>query len=152
MRGKLPARPGASPYPLRNLAAVDSVDIHYTAGGTNQTVENIAAYQIGPSAQEAFPAIAYHIVVPADGVPRLCNSLDRRVWHNGGSGRNERAVGICYTGNSQPTPAQLRGIRQAIIWCQDQLGRQLIVGGHKDTHPTACPGPAWPSWKASVLP
>ena len=152
-RGKLPTRPGTDgQYPTRNLAAVDSVDIHYTASPVSGTVQAIAAYQVGPSAQEAFPAIAYHLIVDGAGVISWCHSLDRRVWHNGGSGRNERAIGLCYIGNSEPTSAQKRALRDAIRWCQEQLGRQLVVAGHKDSYQTLCPGPSWPGWRAEILP
>lgn len=82
----------------------------------------------------------------------LLHDLDVRVWHNGGYLRNETAVGLCYTGNYEPNPAQRRGLREAIRWCERRLGRSLFVSGHKDTYATACPGPTWPAWKSEVLP
>lgn len=153
MRGKLPVRAGydqRNPYPQRDLSRVDSIDFHYTAGSPSSTVLAIAQYQTGSGSHEAFPAIAYHIVVDGSGTPHLCHDLDRRVWHNGGSGRNERAIGICYTGNIQPSSVQLKGLKEARLWCEEQISRKLTLQGHKDTYATACPGPAWPNWKSSV--
>lgn len=152
IRGTLPTRPGYAPYPRRNINAVDSVDIHYTAGPYTSSTYDIAAYQTGPTAQLDFPEIAYHLMVEADGTVYWCHDLNKRTWHNGASGRNERAVGICFVGNGTPLEAQKVGIRQAIQWSQEHLGRQLAVSGHKDTYPTACPGAAWPSWKSEILP
>lgn len=153
LRGKLPIRPGTNGrYPGRDLAAVDSVDLHYTAGPSTSTVQAIAAYQTGPKAQEPFPAIAYHLIVDNRGAVSWCHDLDRRVWHNGAPGRNERAIGICYIGDREPNAAQKRGIQNAIRWCQQQIGRTLIVAGHKDQYATSCPGPTWPTWRRDVLP
>lgn len=154
LRGKLPTRPGTDgQYSKRNLAAVDSIDIHYTASPPTGTVQSIASYQVGPGAQEDFPAIAYHIIVTGDGTANWCHDLDRRVWHNGGSGRNERAIGLCYVGNVEPNDDQKRGLRRAVVWCQEQLGRPLAVAGHRDApYPTQCPGPTWPGWRIDVLP
>jgi hypothetical protein len=61
-------------------------------------------------------------------------------------------VGICYTGNQQPTEAQISGIAEAVRWCQDQLGgRQLTIEGHRDPpYATQCPGPAWNQWRGAV--
>lgn len=128
------------------------MDIHYTAGNATARIYDIAAYQVGPTAQAAFPAIAYHLMVDAVGDVHLLHDLTRRVWHNAGWLRNETAIGICYIGNYEPNPAQKRGLRQAIRWCQEQLGRALSVQGHKDTYATACPGPTWPGWKEEILP
>jgi hypothetical protein len=128
------------------------VDIHYTAGPATSRIYDIAAYQVGPTAQADFPAIAYHLMVDDVGDVHLLNDLNRRVWHNAGWLRNEVAIGICYTGNHEPNAAQKRGLRQAIEWCQQQLGRGLFVRGHKDTYATACPGPTWPGWIGEILP
>lgn len=150
--GRLPTRAGAPPYPPRDLDAVDSVDLHYTAAPPGVGVMATAAYQVGPGAQLPFPAIAYHLFVDEGGLVSLCHGLDTRTWHNGGPGRNERAIGLCYAGNAAPNATQRAGLRRAIKWCSERLGRSLTVAGHKDSSPTGCPGPAWPGWKAGVLP
>lgn len=152
VRGTLPTRfPGAD-YSRRPLGGIVGVDLHYTASPSTATVRAIAAYQVGPGAQEDFPAIAYTLIVDGAGVAYWCHDLDRRVWHNGASGHNESHVGICYIGDREPNAAQIRGLKAAIAFCQQQLGRTLTVSGHRDSYSTSCPGPAWPQWRSAVLP
>ena len=150
-RGRLPTR-GGQRYPRRNIAAVDGGRVHYTAGPTSSTTRDIAAYQVGPGAQEAFPEIAYHYLVEGDGSVHWCHDLDVRVWGSGAPGSNERDVHVCYTGDREPNAKQLVGIRTALIHAQQQRGRSLTIGGHKDNYATSCPGPTWPDWRAAILP
>ena len=156
-RDKLPIRRSAQPYYPRELARVIGATIHYTAGPPAMTIESVAAYQVGPNAQEAFPAIAYHLVIPADGSVCVCHDLGTRVWHSGavigGVARNASHVGICYIGNVEPNEAQLAGIRAALRFCEAQLRRPLdSIEGHRDApYATACPGPAWPAWASAIL-
>lgn len=149
-RGTLPTRPGAAPYRQRDINGVTGIRLHYTAGGTWSTVRDIAAYQTGPTAQDNFPAIAYHVLVDGDGVAHWCHDLDVRVWGSGQSGSNERDVHICYTGSVEPTLAQLVGLRRAVAWAQVHIGRALSVRGHSDGFSTQCPGPRWPEWRDAV--
>ena len=118
-------------------------------------MQAIAAYQVGPSAQETFPAIAYTLVVDSAGNVYLCNDLWLRTWQNGayvgGIARNVSHVGICYIGNYAPNLAQVKGMARAHVWCERQLGRELSLEGHKDAYPTVCPGPVWPAWRAEVI-
>ena len=166
LRGRLPTmepRPEwrIRAYPTRPLDYVEGVTLHYTAGPVNQTVADIAAHQISANAirqtgvGQPFPAIAYHLMVTQDGTVHLCHDLDVRVWHSAalvnGRKRNETHVGICYTGNREPNPEQIRGLAEAIRWCQDQLGRRLTIEGHRDApYATDCPGPGWPGWHAAL--
>jgi hypothetical protein len=151
VRGQLPTRTGTS-YDLRDVSRVTGVDVHYTAGGTNATVLDIARFHTGPNAQEKFPAIAYHYVIDGSGTPHWCHDLQTRVWGSGAPGHNSGRVHVCYTGLVEPTAAQLKGIRAAIVHAQDQMGRPLTIEGHKDAYATSCPGPKWPQWKAAILP
>jgi hypothetical protein len=155
LRGKLPTRTGARPYYNRPLENIVGVTIHYTASSPYTTVENIAAYQTGPNAQEEFPAVAYSLIVTADGSINLCHDLNIRCWHSGavvnGVARNASHIGICWCGNTSPTPEQIQGLAGAIAWCEAQLGRRLEIEGHKDAFATSCPGEGWPSWKDSVI-
>ena len=105
---------------------------------------------------QKFPAIAYTLVVEGDGRIVLCHDLDVRCWHSGavigGVSRNVSHVGIVYSGDVEPGPAQLVGLREAIAWATSQLGRSLQVEGHRDApYATACPGPTWPGWRAAIL-
>ena len=158
LRGQLPSRRA---YNARPLDGITGITLHYTAGGTNTSARAIAEFQISPAAAantgagEPFPGIAYTILVTGDGTPNLCHDLDRRTWHSSatvhGLPRNLTNIGICYTGNNQPNDAQVRGIAEAIGWCQSQLGRELEIEGHGDAMATDCPGPVWPDWRHDVL-
>lgn len=156
-RGRLPIRVGAKPYYSRELRGVVGATIHYTAGSPSASVEDVARYQVGPNAQEVFPAVAYHLVIPAAGYVCLCHDLSTRTWHSGavvnGVARNTSHVGICYIGAHEPSPAQLAGIRAALRWCEQQLGRPFeSIEGHRDApYATACPGPTWPSWRNQIM-
>ena len=153
LRGELPVRTGYNkdqPYPPRDVNAVTAVDIHYTASAPSTSILAIAQYQIGPQAQEAFPAIAYHFMIDEVGDYHLLHDLDRRVWHNGAPNRNNIAIGICYIGNTQPNDAQIKGMQNAITYSEQQLGRDLTISGHRDTYATQCPGNSWPVWKSKL--
>ena len=82
----------------------------------------------------------------------LLHDLDRRVWHSGAPGANDTKVGICYIGDQEPNELQMEGIKQAILHAQNELGRSLLIDGHKDKYPTACPGPTWPNWRDKITP
>ena len=141
------------PYSTRPLSAIVGVDIHYTASPSSVSVESIAAYQTGPGAQEAFPAIAYSMVVDGQGVPYLCHDLTTRCWHSGAPGANTTRLSVCWIGVTTPTQAQIDGMGFCVAWLQEQLGRALDMRGHRDGYPggqgTQCPGP-WPGWRRGV--
>jgi hypothetical protein len=162
LRGQLPTNSEAA-YVARPLDGIRGVTLHYTEGPTSQTAADIARYQTSEAARAQtgnntpFPGIAYTFLVDGTGTPNLCHDLSVRTWHSAalvnGLGRNLTHVGICYTGNQRPNEAQIRGIAEAIRWCQDQLGgRQLTIEGHRDPpYATQCPGPAWNQWLGEVL-
>ncbi len=126
--------------------------IHYTASPPTTKILNIALYQIGPNAQEDFPAIAYHFMIDDVGDYHILHDLDRRVWHSGAPGANNTKVGICYIGNHTPNQMQLDGIKKAIQYSQNELGKTLSIEGHKYRYATSCPGPTWPGWKKEITP
>lgn len=146
-RGTLPTRPGATPYPKRSLAAVNRFRVHYTAGVTLTTVDNVAAYQTGPGSHEAFPEIAYHLCVDGWGVVSWCHDFNVRVWGSAQPGSNERDIHCVYTGLFEPNGEQMPGIKHALAWAEQEMGMTLELLGHKDGYATSCPGPTWPDWK-----
>jgi hypothetical protein len=161
LRGQLPTNSEAQ-YVTRPLDAITGVTLHYTEGPTSQTAVDVAAYQTSEAARPQtgnntpFPGIAYTFLIDGTGTANQCYDLEVRSWHSAavvnGLGRNLTHVGICYTGDQQPTDAQIGGIVEAIRWCQDRLGgRQLTIEGHRDPpYPTQCPGPAWNQWRGAV--
>jgi hypothetical protein len=151
LRGTLPTRPGAEPYAIRFPSSIKGVDIHYTASSPTTSVEGIAAFQTGPGAQEAFPAIAYTLVVDQERA-HLCHDLQTRTWHSGAPGANTGRVSICWIGSHTPTAVQIDEMAHAHVWCERQLARELDVRGHRDApYPTLCPGPTWDDWKTYLI-
>lgn len=154
MRGKLPTRAGAPGYPTRSMNNVQLYTVHYTAGPPTQTVQQVASYQVGPTSQLPFPAIAYHLFVDGGGVLYWCHNFDRRVWGSDGTYQgqavNDIAIHACYAGNVQPNPKQLEGLRQGRLFANSVVGRQLTVRAHSDDGATQCPGPHWAQWKVQV--
>lgn len=149
VRGQLPIRAGHAPYPVRTTY-IDMFTVHYTAGPPAQTVQQVAAYQVGPNSQLDFPAIAYHLFVEQTGKAYWCHALNVRTWGSGGAGINERAVHCCYSGNVEPNNMQIQGIKECLAFAEMTLGRTLIVRGHKDDDATACPGAKWDTWKGKI--
>ena len=120
----------------------------------------MAAYQTSEAARVQtgagvpFPGLAYTLFVEENGRTVLAWDLETRVWHSAarvdGVARNRSHIGICYAGNRAPSDPQIKGIANAINWCERQLGHHLSIEGHKDVYATTCPGPLWPTWKAAL--
>lgn len=159
MRGKLPTN-GEASYGTRALVGVDRATFHYTAGPASQTAAQVAAYQTSEAARPQtgndtpFPGLAYALFVEGTGRVIRAWDLATRVWHSaaviGGLGRNYTSIGICYSGNVEPNPAQKQGLADALRWCEQQLGRRLQVEGHGWVYSTACPGSTSHTWVAEV--
>ena len=167
LRGRLPTanriKYPTAVYGARSLDGIFGVTLHYTAAPRWQLIDAVAAYQVSDAAVPQtgagvpFPGLAYTLAVDGYGDVYLAHDLTTRVWHNAavvnGQGRNYTHIGIVYTGDTEPNAQQLVGLREAIAWCERQLGRGLDVEGHRDAGlSTGCPGPAWPSWRDAVLP
>lgn len=151
MRGKLPKR---GTYPLRPIAAIDTLCVHYTAAPPERTVQDIATYQTTVQTGDLFPEIAYHLFVENNGMLVWCHNADKRVWGSGQQGMNERAIHICYSGNTAPNEAQIEALvrgKQFATYSMLEPTRQLTVVGHKDGYATQCPGATWDTWKARII-
>lgn len=160
MRGKLPTN-GEAAYGTRALAGVDMVTLHYTAGPSSQTAAQVAAYQTSEAARgqtgngTPFPGLAYSMFVEGTGRVVLAWPLTTRVWHSAavinGLGRNYTSIGICYAGNAEPNAAQKLGLADALRWCEQQLGKRLLVEGHGWQYNTLCPGSTSRAWVPEVV-
>ncbi|MHB1133724.1 MAG: peptidoglycan recognition protein family protein [Chloroflexota bacterium] len=150
-RGHLPTRPGAEPYAARALGAITMAVIHYSGVDADHSAAQIAAYQVGKTEGDLFPAIAYHFVVRQNGEIEQCHDLATRAWHAGSAG-NESGVGICLPMLHGPTTTQVEACARLVATLRQRLGRVLAVVGHCDLMPTACPGPAWPLWRRLATP
>lgn len=154
MRGKLPKRTPTSIYPLRSLIPIDTLCIHYTAAPPERTVIDIATYQTTVQTGDLFPEIAYHLFVESTGLLVWCHDANKRVWGSGQTGMNDRAIHICYSGNTQPNEAQIDALIRGKTFAQYSMftpTRRLTVVGHKDGYATQCPGATWDTWKARIM-
>jgi hypothetical protein len=152
MIGQLPTRPGgwetaSYPYRSRDINRVRRFRVHYTAGPTSASVHSIASYQVGPTAQADFPAIAYHLLVEGNGRVNWCHDFDKRVWGSAAPGANEMDIHCCYTGDYEPTPIQIEGMRNALAWAERRRGFTLELLAHRTDYATNCPGPTWEQWR-----
>ena len=156
VRGQLATNHEAD-YKVRSLADITGITLHYTAGSDSDTVFSVAQYQTSEAARAQtgnntpFPGLAYTLFVESTGKTSLAHDLTVECWHSSGAGRNHNYVGICFAGNGNPSEQQMTAMAQAIGWVQRQLGRKLVIEGHKDAYATACPGPGWPGWKQTVI-
>lgn len=142
-------------YGVRATSQIVGATLHYTASPTNISAARVAEIQLTLDAAPGtkFPGLAYTYIVDGQGVPHMAYDLNVRTWHSAAFGRNTTYVGVCYIGDQQPSPVQLVGLRTCLRHIEWQLGRPLqTIEGHKDEYATQCPGPAWPTWRAAVLP
>jgi hypothetical protein len=146
LRGRLPARQGATGYDTRPLTAITMAVVHYSGVDADSPAQAIAEYQTGKAEGDLFPAIAYHFVVRQSGEIEQCHDLITRTWHAGALG-NDRGIAICLPMLAGPTPLQAEATARLILALGDRLKRTLQVKGHKELGPTQCPGEGWQTWK-----
>jgi len=156
-RDKLVRNPSASW--LRRTKTTHIV-IHHTATSAYITPERIAEYHVGT---RGYPAIAYHILIKADGEVLLCNDLDDVTWHAGCAAvhgtncpynANSYSVAVSFIGDfttSLPTTAQLSSGKEVVSWLMNKYG-PLIVIGHRQAHAanTSCPGNTYQLWMGKL--
>lgn len=121
----------------------------YTAGRQGRQVEGIAVHWWGdPSAGQTFDGVvswfensasqvSAHFVLEAGRVACMVD-LDDTAWHTGEWGSNLTYIGIeCHPRCSD---ADRETLAQLIADIWREYGRELPVVGHRDLHPTQCPG------------
>jgi len=126
---------------------VRKIVIHHTATSPTTTLEAIARYHINPDPsrnKDAYPGIAYHVVIEADGRASLTNYFETMSYHVGSE--NHYCVGVSFVGDFTKVPstaAQIAAGRVVLQWLYEELGLGPdAVLGHKDlpNQETACPG------------
>jgi hypothetical protein len=145
--GQLPTRAGAAPYPLRSSDAIRSIVLHYVGGEGahgygDVSPQQTAAYQTGPTAQEQFPAIAYHVYIARDGTVYQCHDPLTRTWH-AGKLANDEGIAICLAGYGilgYPSAVQILLAAGAVLDIQKWLGRPLAIRHHGEYTATDCCG------------
>lgn len=150
-RGRLAERVDGLGYRTRSLAAILGIVAHATEA--DMSAENLALYQTTKVEGDPYPAIAYHLVVRADGVVEWCHDFQVETWHAGLEG-STRYVAVCWVGADQEagaTPAQVAAGRALVTALAELVGRPLVVQPHTALMPfVACPGPSWPRWGPSL--
>jgi hypothetical protein len=155
---------GAKPskYSLAYIASTLGVKVHYegtyvpkslAAAGAHGTcasrTRDIQASHLANTAED-YSDIAYNAVVCPHGSVFEGRGLHRRTGANGTATLNLRHYAVCaMLGNSglvQPPDAMLDGLVDAIQWLRTggSAGDQVL--GHRDGHPTACPGDPLYAW------
>ncbi len=165
-RGVLPLRTGytyASAYPTRVLDDILWLVPHHEASpdGSRSTIEQINAYQIGPTAQAAFPGLAYLGTIDGDGTLHLAWPITAVTWSQGDNSPTARQnVGIynwqgaafMFAGND-PTEAQIATYKALKVVFETITDRTILVRSHRDVDgrsDTACAGDAMESRIAEI--
>lgn len=166
-RGKLPTRdytrlyngilvPHDSYGNRRTLTQIEWLVVHHTGvGAARPSIQDIAAFQVGPTAQLPFPGFAYGGNVAEDGTFQVAYDLEVVTWAQGdGSPTSINGVGsnnyfgyaVVFSGEN-PTDAQLATYHRIHIAlaAPSVLGRVLAVRGHRQvsgSNDTECPADA----------
>lgn len=100
--------------------------------------------------------IGYSFVVCTHGYVYEGRGLARRNSANGSTSLNERHYAVCglvgSSGLTQPTDAQLHGIRDAIEYCRASGPAGGEIRGHRDGYSTSCPGGPLYAWVQAGAP
>ncbi|WHM36323.1 peptidoglycan-binding protein [Streptomyces sp. BPTC-684] len=154
------ARP--SRYSLVYIASTRGVKIHYEgtpvpsslARPENHTAcaGRVRAIQASHLAnpEEDYSDIAYTAMVCPHGYVYEGRGAHKKTAANGNQPLNAAHYAVCAmvgsSGLTQPTDAQLGGLRDAIEWLRTSGGAGSEILGHRDGYATDCPGPALYAW------
>ncbi|MFE5673831.1 peptidoglycan-binding protein [Streptomyces erythrochromogenes] len=159
-RAQWGARP--SRYTLTYTPGTRGVKIHYEGSyvpaslaapdAHSQCAGRVRAIQAQHLAddEEDYSDIAYSAMVCPHGYVYEGRGAHRKTGANGTSALNAAHYAVCAmvgsSGLTTPTDAQLHGLRDAVEWLRRDGAAGAEIQGHKDGHPTACPGPALYAW------
>jgi hypothetical protein len=165
-RAQWGARPPSSDWAY--IASTQGVKIHYE--GTAVPADLAGADQHGRCAgrvrdiqashmantSEGWIDIAYNAMVCPHGAVFEGRGLHHRTGANGNQALNAGHYAVCAmvgdSGLTQPTDAQLNGLRDAIEWFQQQGGAGGEIRGHRDGYNTSCPGGPLYAWVQAGAP
>ena len=132
-------------FPSRNLAQIEQIVVHHSGGPSEQSIEEIARYHIGPNhvCASGCPGILYHFAITRQGQAYQVNKLETIAWHL--AGQNTKSVGVMLIGNYDEYPAtaqQLKALRKVIRFIEKKVGRKLPLTDHgtQCNGCTDCPG------------
>jgi len=105
---------------------------------------------------ENYSDIAYNELVCEHGVRFEGRGYNRRTGANGNAALNSTHYAVCAllgsSGSTQPTEAQLHGLRDAIEAYRQYGSAGSEIRGHKDGFPTSCPGGPLYAWVQAGAP
>lgn len=131
-------RSATKKYGTRLLSQITQIVVHHSAS-IGQRAEDYARYHVQ---SRGWPGLGYTFVIEADGTIVQAHPLNVVSYNTGGV--NTRTIGICLSGDftqQEPSPAQLKSLKQLIQHLRKTLPQRLEVYGHKDYGTTSCPGP-----------
>ncbi|WP_416975670.1 peptidoglycan-binding protein [Streptomyces sp. 4F14] len=155
---------GAKPskYPLAYIKSTLGVKIHYEGTYVPKSLANPDAHSTCAgrmrdlqashlaNPKEDYSDIAYNAVVCPHGYIYEGRGLHRKTGANGTAALNVADYAVCAmlgdSGLVQPTAAQLDGLVDAIEWLRSGGDAGDRVRGHRDGHPTSCPGDPLYAW------
>ncbi|MFJ6617577.1 peptidoglycan-binding protein [Kitasatospora sp. NPDC091335] len=159
---------GAQPskYKLVAIAGTDGVKIHYEgtevppalADDHERCAPRMRALQASHLADttEDYSDIAYNAVVCPHGFLYEGRGAHRRTGANGNPILNGRHYAVCAMlgskGLTEPSAAQLGGLRDAIEWLRAEGGAGAEILGHRDGYATSCPGGPLYAWVRAGAP
>lgn len=125
-------------YSIRATGFINGTIIHHSAGGVNQTPEQIAAYHVNT---RHYPGVGYHFMI--DKMGRVFKTQNQTTLsYHAGAGQNKKHLGICLIGNFEqvaPSVEQIHSLEDLLV----ELLRVYpgwYVQPHQWVHATACPG------------
>ncbi|MEU8776290.1 peptidoglycan-binding protein [Streptomyces sp. NPDC048606] len=159
-RAQWGARP--SRYPLAYIGSTRGVKIHYEGtyvpeslgrpdahGQCAARVRSIQASHLA-NREEDYSDVAYNALVCPHGYVFEGRGAHRKTGANGTAALNVGHYAVCAllgsSGLTEPTAAQLAGLRDAIEWLREDGDAGDEIRGHRDGYATACPGGPLYAW------
>ncbi|MDH2392307.1 peptidoglycan-binding protein [Streptomyces sp. HNM0663] len=149
--------------PAASIASTRGVKIHYlgTVYSSREHarcadyVRSIRASHLA-NTREGYVDIAYNAVVCEHGAVFEGRGAHKRSGANGTRALNEQHYAVMAllgsSGLTEPPEAMLHGLRDAIEWLRRDGAAGDEVLGHRDGHPTACPGEPLYAWVQAGAP
>lgn len=135
-------------YLRRSPSQISQVLIHHS--DTEHTGDDVAAiHQIHDYHRRLdWPGIAYSALVMPAGTVYITGDLDTIRYHSGGS-HNVTGYAVCLVGRyaqGVPPDTQVAAARCLARDVSREVGRVLLVRGHREVSATVCPGAWWTAW------
>ncbi|WP_236245076.1 peptidoglycan-binding protein [Streptomyces sp. CC210A] len=149
--------------PAAYLASTRGVKVHYLGTAyASRAHDRCAAYvrQVRDAhlanTSENYVDVAYNLLVCEHGTVYEGRGAHRRCGANGSADLNRAHYAVCAllgsSGLTEPSDAMLRGLRDAVAYLRREGDAGDEVLGHRDGHPTSCPGDPLYRWVRAGAP